>query len=146
MTVYILVSMDYEPLRELLQARLTTARLEQIAINREIQALEEQLDTLAALQGAPPSTAWDVRAAPTHNIAVMSVLLNTEDPMGPAEIEQAIKEAGREPPTQIGFYINQLLKKEAIRRVAYGKYRPGPFTATTKPFFPQGYAERERGC
>jgi hypothetical protein len=133
--------MDHEPLRELLQARLTAARLEQIAINGEIQALEEQLDTLAALRGAPPSIAWDVRAASTHNVAVMSVLLNTEDPMGPAEIEQAIKAAGRGAPSQIGFYINQLLKKGAIRRVAYGKYRPGPVTATTRPFFPERYTD-----
>jgi transposase len=59
--------------------------------------------------------------------------------------EEAIRVAGREPPSQIGFYINQLFKKEAIRRVAYGKYRPGPFTATTKPFFPEGYTEAERG-
>lgn len=137
--------MDYGPLTELLQSRLTTARLEQIAITREIQTLEEQLDTLAALRGAPPSTTWDVRAAPTHNVAVMSVLLNTDDPLGPAEIEQAMRDAGREPPSQIGFYINQLHKKEAIRRVAYGKYRPGSFTATTKPFFPEGYSEGEMG-
>jgi hypothetical protein len=131
---------NYESLRELLQARLTAARLEQIKTSHEITALEEQLDTLAALTGGPSSTRWDVRAAPTHNIAIMSVLLNTEDPMGPSEIESAIKDAGREPPSQIGFYINQLNKKEAIRRVAYGKYRPGPLTAITKPFFPEGYS------
>jgi hypothetical protein len=131
--------MEMEGLRELLQARLTAARLEQIAISHEITALEEQLDTLAALRGTPPNTRWDVKAAPTHNIAIMSVLLNTEDPMGPSEIERVIEESGREAPSQIGFYINQLYKKDAIRRVAHGKYRPGALTAITKPFFPEGY-------
>jgi hypothetical protein len=134
--------MDHEALRQLLQARLTAARLEQIAISHEITALQEQLDTLAALRGAPPSTEWDVRAAPTHNVAITSVLLNTEDAMGPSEIERAISDAGREPPSQIGFYINQLYKKDAIRRVAHGKYRPGSLTAATKPFFPEGYTSR----
>lgn len=131
--------MNYQPLKELLQARLTAARLEEIAISREIKAIEEQLDTLAALGGAPRSAAWDVAAAQSHSIAIMSVLLNTEDPMSPREIEQVIGDAGREPPTQIGFYINSLYKKGAIRRVAHGQYRPGPLTATTKPFFPEGY-------
>jgi hypothetical protein len=132
--------MDYTPLRELLQARLTVARLEEIAISREIKALEEQLDTIAALGGAPPSATWDVAAAPTHNVAIMSVLLNTEDPMSPRAIRQAIADAGREPPPQIGFNINQLYKAQAIRRVAFGLYRPGSFNAMTKPFFPEGYA------
>jgi hypothetical protein len=131
--------MNREPLRELLQARLTAARLEQIAISREIQALEEQLDTLAAMWGAPPSAKWDISAAPTHNVAVMSVLLNTEDPMSPVDIGRAIVDAGRKPPSQIGFYINHLYRKGAIRRVAYGKYRPGALTAITKPYFPEGY-------
>lgn len=131
--------MNHQPLRELLQARLTAARLEQIAISHEIKALEEQLDTLAALRGSTSSTRWDVRLAPTHNVAIMSVLLNTEDPMGPSEIERAIADAGREPPSQIGFYINQLYNKRAIRRVAHGRYRPGPLNATTKPYFPEGY-------
>ena len=131
--------MDYGPIKELLEARLTTARLEEIAINAEIKALEEQLDTLAALRGAPRRAAWDVKAASTHSIAVTSVLLNTDDPMSPAEIRQAIVTAGREPPTQIGFYIDSLYKKGAIRRVAHGQYRPGALTATTKHFFPEGY-------
>lgn len=131
--------MNQDDLRRLLQARLTAARLEQIAVAHEVQALEEQLDTLAALRGASPTAKWDVKAAQTHNVAVMSVLLNTDAPMGPAEIEQAIADAGRGAPTQIGFYINQLNKKGAIRRVAYGKYRPGQLTGTTRPFFPEGY-------
>jgi hypothetical protein len=131
--------MDYTPLRELLQARLTVARLEEIAINREIKALEEQLDTLGALGGAPPRTTWDVAAAPTHSIAFLSVLLNTEDAMSPSQIEQAIRDAGREPPSQIGYYANFLYKRGAVRRVAFGLYRPGSFNATTRPFFPSGY-------
>jgi hypothetical protein len=131
--------MDYAPLRELLQARLTAARLEQITISHEIKALEDQLDTLGALGAVPQITTWDVAAAPSHNVAIMSVLLNTEDPTSPREIKQAIAEAGRDTPSQIGFYINHLYNKGAIRRVAHGQYRPGPLNATTKPYFPEGY-------
>ena len=131
--------MDYGPLKELLQARLTAARLQEIATSAEIKVLEDQLDSLAAVQGAPPSATWDIRNASTHNVAILSVLLNSQDTMSPQEIRQAIEDAGREPPSQISFYIDQLYKKEAIRRVAHGQYRPGAFNAMTKPFFPAGY-------
>ena len=131
--------MDHEALRELLQARLTAARLQQMAIVAEIKALEDQLDALAAMQGTPPSAVWDVKAAPTHNIAIMSVLLNTQDALSPKQISQTIRDAGREPPSQISFYVDQLCKKKAIRKVAYAQYRPGVLNLETRPFFPDGY-------
>jgi hypothetical protein len=132
---------DYGPLKELLQARLTAARLEEMAIDAEIKTLEEQLDMLAAMQGVPRSATWDVKAAPSHSVAILSVLLNSRDPMSPGGIWQTIKDAGREPPTQIGFYMNDLYKKGAIRRVAHGQYRPGSLNPKTRHFFPEGYTD-----
>jgi hypothetical protein len=100
---------------------------------------ERRLDSSIAMEPASGETVWDVRAAPTHNIAILSVLLNTQVPMSPREIRQAIENAGREPPTQISSYINQLYKKGAIIRVAPGEYRPGLLNTDTRRFFPEGY-------
>jgi hypothetical protein len=133
--------MTNELLTKLLEARLTVARLEQIAVSAEIKALEDQIGALIAMQPARRSAQWDVRAASTHNKAIMSVLLNTEEPVSPQQIELAIRAAGREPPTQISFYINQLYKAGAIRRVAHGLYRPASVTPGTEVFFPDGYDE-----
>jgi hypothetical protein len=128
-------------LKKLLEARLTVARLEQMAVNAEIEALEDQISALTSMQPTRRLAVWDVKAASTHNKAIMSVLLNTEEPTSPQQIADAMRVAGREPPTQIGFYINQLHKARAIRRVAHGFYRPTPVTAGTAVFFPDGYAE-----
>lgn len=65
--------------------------------------------------------------------------------MSPHKMAQAIRDAGREPPTQIGFYVNQLCKARAIRRVAHGLYRPNAPTPRTRVFFPQR-VRRGHGC
>jgi hypothetical protein len=109
------------------EAELATAQVELASLVARVHGLMAQRDALAAATAQEElphaKTKKDLAGLPKDR-AIITVLRQSDRPLGPAEITQRLREAGREQEKagNISVYLTSLLKQGRVTRIRHGRY------------------------